>query len=637
MIALIALPTLAIYVVIIGITWLYLTRESHQQIESELKYMAGIYADKFDKILQQATDVADMTSNTAGIIDDLTEEKIFLLLQSNVHQLPFIYGSCMAFEPGTMVKDDSLYAPYVYRTDGGTEQMHITREVYDWYNDPQWEWFRKPKQLDGRYWSAPYFDEGAGNVRMVTYSAPFYRSGKFSGVVTVDLHLPRLKELVGDEELALLKFDVYTKEGEYVYSDRAERIMHKTVFELAEEHERPDWARLGENITEGQSGMVKISGFIDSQLYWTFYTPISSTGWSFVCRIPEDQALADLRKRKAITLLGTGLTLSLIVACIFYMSGLIAGPIAVLNRKVLEVAGGNLQVQIEDIQTQDEIGTLSRSFNKMTVDLRAHVDQVAALTKLKRDLQVAKEIQQNTLPKELPSLAGFDVEAWNEPAEETGGDIYDIIGYQLAAESQAVPVSVEHADRAILLLADATGHGIAPALSVTQLRAMLRIAVHISQDLSVIAEHLNEQLCADLPPGRFITAWLATINTEEQTIEYFSAGQGPLLRYNALNEKIEFFDTQACPFGVMEEIDTNVSDPIVMHTGDIFAVISDGIFESMDADDEQFGTDRVIEVITSHKTLSAKEILNALREAVGQFTHNRPADDDRTIIIIKRV
>jgi phosphoserine phosphatase len=319
------------------------------------------------------------------------------------------------------------------------------------------------------------------------------------------------------------------------------------------------------------------------------------------------------------------------------MSGLIARPIALLNRKVLEVAEGNLQVSIEDIRTQDEIGTLSRSFNKMTADLREHVEQVATLTKIKRDLQVAREIQENTLPKYVPSLAGFEVEAWNEPAEETGGDIYDIIGYQLAAEGQAVPLSVERADRAILLLADATGHGIAPALSVTQLRAMLRMAVHISQDLSVIAKHLNGQLYSDLPSGRFITAWLANINTQDETIQYFSAGQGPLLRYNALDEKVEFFDAQAVPLGIMEEIETEISEPIVMNSGDIFAVISDGIYESTDGNNVQFGTDRVIEVISTHRKSTAKDILDALREAVGKFTENSPADDDRTIIIIKRI
>ena len=82
MIILIALPTLVIYMVIIGLTWAYLQKQQRQEIEAEMKHLAEIYADKFDKILQQASNIADMTSNTVGIIEDLSEQKIFQLLQS---------------------------------------------------------------------------------------------------------------------------------------------------------------------------------------------------------------------------------------------------------------------------------------------------------------------------------------------------------------------------------------------------------------------------------------------------------------------------------------------------------------------------------------------------------------------------
>lgn len=637
MIALIGLPTLVIYVVIIGMTWFYLNKQQVHEIESEMEHLAGIYADKFDKILQQAAYVADMTANTAGIIEDLNESKIFQLLQSNVERLSFIYGSCMAFEPGTIKRDGSLYAPYVYQTDDGIKRMNITREVYDWINDPRGEWFQEAKQFNSGHWTKPYFDEGAGNVRMITYSAPFSRDGQFSGVTTVDIHLRRLKEVVHDETLASLKFEVYTSDGMYVYSDREERIMHRTIFELAREHDREDWLDFGKRVTSGRSGMVKIQGMLSPENYWIYYTPIPSAGWCFACGYPENQVMAGLRERKAITLLGLGGTLLLVIGCIIYMSGLITRPITQLNRKVLEVAEGNLDVQIDEVSSEDEIGTLGRSFNKMTQDLRTYIKKVARLTKLQRELEIAREIQKNTLPKEMPPLAGFEIDAWNEPADETGGDTYDVIGYKMASDSKIIEVSEKDADQAILLLADATGHGIGPALSVTQLRAMLRMAIHISVDISAIAKHINEQLCADLPPSKFITAWFANIDTRNNTLTYFSAGQGPLLRYSAADDKVAFFDAQSPPLGITLAFKTPVSDPIKMDRGDIFAVISDGIYEAANAEEVPFGNDRVIDVITRHRNASAQEILNALRVEVGEFTKNAPADDDRTIIIIKRV
>ena len=120
-----------------------------------------------------------------------------------------------------------------------------------------------------------------------------------------------------------------------------------------------------------------------------------------------------------------------------------------------------------------------------------------SLMSIERDLQVARMIQRSTFPSRLPSLQGFEIDAWSEPAEQTAGDTYDVIGFQGDVDRDGQHFSDEVADHAILLLADATGHGIGPALSVTQVRAMLRMAVRMQLDLVRIATHMNEQLCAD--------------------------------------------------------------------------------------------------------------------------------------------
>ena len=258
-----------------------------------------------------------------------------------------------------------------------------------------------------------------------------------------------------------------------------------------------------------------------------------------------------------------------------------------------------------------------------------------SLIRIERDLQLARQIQQNTFPTRLPDLAGFEIEAWTEPAEETGGDTYDVIGYTRAAGGQSVQLSAERAERALLMLADATGHGIGPALSVTQVRAMLRMAVRMEPDLGRIARHLNEQLCADLPEGRFITAWFGELDASNCTITSFSAGQGPILRYDAARDAFDLLQADAMPLGISPTLDITIGDPICMNPGDILAVISDGVFEAFDPQGVQFGTERAIAVIAEHRQESPKQILAALREGVAAFTSGAPADDDRTVIIVK--
>jgi sigma-B regulation protein RsbU (phosphoserine phosphatase) len=91
------------------------------------------------------------------------------------------------------------------------------------------------------------------------------------------------------------------------------------------------------------------------------------------------------------------------------------------------------------------------------------------------------------------------------------------------------------------------------------------------------------------------------------------------------------------PFGLVAGMQIEVPEPFVMEPGDLYAAISDGIFEAADPADEEFGVERVIEVIRENRDSSAEEILSAIRQATESFTHGAPAEDDRTIILIKRI
>jgi phosphoserine phosphatase len=258
-----------------------------------------------------------------------------------------------------------------------------------------------------------------------------------------------------------------------------------------------------------------------------------------------------------------------------------------------------------------------------------------SLLRIERDLQVARRIQQSTFPRVLPALHGFEIDAWSEPAEETAGDTYDVIGFRGNGREGPVQFSTDDADRAILLLADATGHGIGPALSVTQVRAMLRMAVRMQTELSKIAMHLNEQLCADLPGGRFVTAWLGELNAADNSLVSFSAGQAPILHYEAATDRHHILPADTMPLGIADSLDIVIGDPIPMSPGDIVAVVSDGMLEATNPSGEQFGSDRAVEVISAHRRERPIRIRAALRRAVAAFTGGAPAADDRTAIIIK--
>jgi phosphoserine phosphatase len=314
------------------------------------------------------------------------------------------------------------------------------------------------------------------------------------------------------------------------------------------------------------------------------------------------------------------------VARAFVLARRFSQPIESLVRESDRISQGDLEPGKAIVTPLAEVHQLADAHDRMRRGLRT-------LMKLERDLQLARQIQQNTFPRELPRLEGFDLVAWNQPADETGGDSYDVIGLD---GTGALTEGEAEAQRAVLLLADATGHGVGPALSVTQLRAMLRMAVRLGKNLLEVATHVNEQLCADLPGNRFITAWLGEVRVAEGTIATFSAGQAPLLLFRAASDTVEVKNADAPPLGLFPELSFAAPPPVALSPGDIYAVLSDGFFEAADQTGAELGKERIIEVIRRHRRETSADILSSILATLRDFTDDDPADDDRTAVIIKR-
>jgi phosphoserine phosphatase len=314
---------------------------------------------------------------------------------------------------------------------------------------------------------------------------------------------------------------------------------------------------------------------------------------------------------------------------VFVLSERYSQPIEALVRDTDRISQGDLEGGVHIDSNVTEIRQLAAAHERMRRRLQS-------LVRMEDDLQVARRIQQSALPDRIPYVMGFDVDAFSDSADETGGDTYDVIGYRVDEEGRTIALSVENADRALLLLADATGHGVGPALSATQIRAMLRMAVRSGTNLAHIVHNVNQQLCDDLFGGRFITAWLGVIDAKSGSLTSFSAGQAPLLHFHADEQRTDILEADTPPFGIMRDLPVPASTQRMMKPGDIFAVLSDGIFETTNADGEQFGIQRTVDVIVRDHEGTAGLIVTRLRQALAQFSPGIRSLDDRTAIIVKR-
>ena len=258
---------------------------------------------------------------------------------------------------------------------------------------------------------------------------------------------------------------------------------------------------------------------------------------------------------------------------------------------------------------------------------------------LHANLEAARRIQQSTLPAAWPAPAGWEIAAWSEPADETGGDSFDVVGLVASAEGEpggGFGLSASESSRGVaLLLADATGHGIGPALAVTQLQSIVRVAWRTRGSLIGVARLVSERLEGALPEGRFITAWMGRLDTEAGVLESYSAGQGPLFRVTASGE-VEASAADGLPLGLTGELGAAGARRVALEPGDVFVVLSDGLIEAANGAGEQFGSERMGELLAAKRGESAEAIAAAMRSAVEAFSPGA-ADDDRTVVVVKRV
>jgi phosphoserine phosphatase len=242
--------------------------------------------------------------------------------------------------------------------------------------------------------------------------------------------------------------------------------------------------------------------------------------------------------------------------------------------------------------------------------------------RMRRELEMARDVQMSTLPASMPELPGYELCGTFRPAELTGGDTFD-----LALLEQGL----------LVVLGDATGHGIAPALSVTQMQAMLRVAFRLGADLDSAFREVNNRLAETLPADRFITAFIGLLDPQTHRLRFHSGGQGPILHYEAVTRACRSYRPTSFPLGAMPLVRTRPAVTVDFQPGDVLLLLSDGFYEYADARGEQFGEARVRDLVAAGHGATASELLALVQEAVDAFAAGAAQEDDMTAVVVRRI
>ncbi len=250
------------------------------------------------------------------------------------------------------------------------------------------------------------------------------------------------------------------------------------------------------------------------------------------------------------------------------------------------------------------------------------LEQYAEKQKLERDLDIARGIQQELLPDAPPEVDGFDIAGWNKPADQTGGDAFDFMAL--------------NGGRIAITIADATGHGIGPALVIAECRALLRATALASDEPSEIMARVNDLLVDDLPADRFVTCFFGLLDPSDTSLRFSSGGHGPLLYFRAADGQVVELPATGLPLGIMAGMRCDPVPPVSFQPGDMLVLVTDGFFEWLNANNEQFGMERLFDVVRNNRQLPSADLIQTLYREVLQFAGGTPQADDLTAVVIKK-
>jgi phosphoserine phosphatase RsbU/P len=240
--------------------------------------------------------------------------------------------------------------------------------------------------------------------------------------------------------------------------------------------------------------------------------------------------------------------------------------------------------------------------------------------RMEEELKVASEIQLRLQPVAPPRVNGYELIGISFPCREIGGDYYDFIPRKKG--------------RLLLALGDVSGKGIGAALLMSSLHAAFHAQVQNDFGPAEIVEQINNYIVASSPENKFLTLFCAELDPPTGRLTYCNAGHNaPILISH--NGEASFLETGGLPLGITTDIGYDQSD-LILQLGDVLTIYSDGITESVNQNDEEFGEKRLIEVIQRFHHRTASQIRDRIDEAVTQFAGNTPVADDTTIMIVKR-
>lgn len=622
------LGSVVIFLVVFGTGYLHSREAILRNVEDDARNLGYRIVSQIELVLSP---VQKMALNLAMQMEepDLTKERLLKILRKSLIGNPDAYGSAIAFEPYGFDPSVCYFAPYFARKGNDLELSYLGGDQYRYF---YYHWYQIPKETGKPSWSEPYFDEGGGNIPMVTYSVPFFheqkRDNRFIGVITADISLQWLEKMLSSIDIYQTGYAfILSPNGTFVTHPEKGWIMNETIFSIAEARSDQVLRKIGRQMINGESGFIRFSEGDKGKDGFLFFAPIKDSGWSLGIFYPENELMADLHtlNRQMLLLAAGGMILLALV--VLLVARTITRPLSALTGAARQMATGNLQITVPSQQCGGEVGVLANSFEHMKNSLNAHIqgllETTAAKERMESELGIARDIQMGLLPKifpPFPDVPEFDLYAFLQPAREVGGDLYDF--YRIDDE------------RVCFVLGDVSGKGVPASLFMAVTMTLIKMTAAKGFSPDRILQEVNAQLSRDNSSSMFVTLFCGILNTGSGEIWYANGGHNPpvLLRNT---EKSSFLaGTDGILLGAMEEYTFSMKH-LVLAPGESLFLYSDGVTEAMDEQENLYSDERLLDFLDDLGNRAPRETVEAVMGSVLSFAGKAPQADDITLMMIR--
>ena len=298
----------------------------------------------------------------------------------------------------------------------------------------------------------------------------------------------------------------------------------------------------------------------------------------------------------------------------------ITAAVAALRQGAGRLEAGDLAHRIP-IEGQDDLWDVAAAFNRMAAGLERGRQLEIERQRTEDELALARRIQARLLPSGPPAVAGLELAGTSEPAREVGGDYYDYL-----------PLGD---GRVGLVIADVSGKGVGAALLMSGFRASLLSQDLAGADLAEVVGRLNQFLHRSVEPGKFVTAFLGVLDGHSGRLVYCNAGHNAPLVLDG-EGAVTRLETGGLVLGFLEHSLYETGET-VLQPGERLVLFTDGVTEAADPGDQQWGEERLIELLGSAPGSPCAETVARIVEEVRRFEGTRGASDDVTLIVARRV